>query len=105
LVFSLVVVMTLVGLTMARTTLDRGAFELADLEARIAQAENRNEELLVEVARLESPSRIGPLAEEMGLVYPETARPLLVEGVGPTPNPEDPRWAELRNLAVSETTP
>lgn len=104
-VFSLVVVVALIGLAVARTTLDRGAFELAELDARIAKAELRNQELLLEVARLESPARIGPLAEQMGLVYPETAQPLLVENVADPQRTTDPRWADLRNFAVSEAKP
>lgn len=98
--FTLVVVIAFLGLVIARTTLDRGAFELAELNQRIVEAEARQEQLLLEIARLESPGRIGPLAEEMGLVYPEDRRLLLVEGVS-TPGPVgDPRWAGVDRLAV-----
>lgn len=98
--FTLVVVVSFLGLVMARTALDRGAFELAELNQRITEAEARHEQLLLEVARLESPGRIAPLAEEMGLVYPEDRSPLLVEGVTPPGPDADPRWAGVDRLAI-----
>lgn len=99
-VFSLVVVVSFVGLTLARTALDRGAFELADLDARIAQAETENTQLRLEIARLENPARIAPLAEQMGFVYPDTRSPLLVSGVVVDHRDLDPRWAEIDRMAA-----
>ena len=100
-VFTLVVVVAFVGLVLARTALDRGAFELADLEGRIAQAETENTQLRLEIARLEDPARIAPLAEELGFVYPDRRSPLLVSGVVVDHRDADPRWAEIDRLAAA----
>ena len=100
-VFTLVVVVAFVGLVLARTALDRGAFELADLEGRIAQAETENTQLRLEIARLENPARIAPLAEELGFVYPDRRSPLLVSGVVVDHRDADPRWAEIDRLAAA----
>lgn len=105
LAFTIVVVGAFIGLVVSRTALDRGAFELADLESAIATAENEYEHLNLEVARLESPSRVAPLAEQMGLVYPEERQPVLARGVIPTDPVVGPRWASVDRLALSEETP
>lgn len=83
-VFTAVVVVSFIGIVLARTTLDRGAFELNELTARMEEAKRTNDQLTLDVARLESPARIAPLAEQAGLVFPETRTPLFVEAV-----PED----------------
>ena len=78
-VFGLVVIASMLGIVVARTSLDAGAFELTDLNNRIAAEEERQALLTLEVAELESPTRIGPLADEMGLVEPDTRTVLLIE--------------------------
>lgn len=78
--FGIVVVASMFGIVVARTSLDAGAFELADLNEQIAQAQEQQQLLELEVARLESPTRVAPLAEEMGLVFPDDHRTLMVEG-------------------------
>lgn len=80
-IFGLVVMASMFGIVMARTSLDAGAFELTDLNSRIAAEEDRRELLTLKVAELESPTRIGPMAEQMGLIVPETRTVLLVDGV------------------------
>ncbi|REK10094.1 MAG: hypothetical protein DWQ40_13100 [Actinobacteria bacterium] len=67
------------GLVFARTSLDNSAFELAELNAAITQQAEINRELRIEIARLENPARIAPLAEEMGLVIPAETHQLLVD--------------------------
>lgn len=67
------------GLVFARTSLDQSAFELADLNRSIAEQADINRELRLEVAQLENPAHIAPLAEEMGLIIPEDTRQLLVD--------------------------
>jgi hypothetical protein len=44
-----------------------------------------NEQLRIEVARLENPARIAPLAVEMGLVIPSDTNQLLVNLDAPSP--------------------
>ena len=76
---ALIGVVAFLGLGFARTSLDRSAFELAELEKAIAEQSALRQQLELEIARLENPARIAPLAEEMGLVIPETTRQLLVD--------------------------
>lgn len=80
LVFGIVIVASFIGIVVARTSLDAGAFRIAELEQRIAEEEQRRDLLTVEMARLESPTRIGPLAEEMGMVPADDRIVLVVEG-------------------------
>lgn len=75
----LIAILAFLGLGFARTSLDRSAFELAELDKAIREQSAANIELTLEIARLENPARIAPLAEELGLVIPETTNPLLVD--------------------------
>ena len=101
LAFCLVVVVALVGQVVARTALDRGAVGHTELERRIAVEQTRNQELRLEVSRLESPTRVGPLAEDLGMVYPDERIPIVVAGVnGPGPT-DDPRWARMDRYAAA----
>ena len=84
--FTIVVVASMLGIVLARTSLDAGAFELADIGHRIAEEQERSQLLQLEVAELSSPTRIGPMAEELGLVYPEERQVLFVEGLDDTPD-------------------
>jgi cell division protein FtsL len=72
-------VIAFLGLGFARTSLDRSAFELDRLNRSIAEQEAINEQLRLEIARMENPARIAPLAEEMGLVIPANTPQLLVD--------------------------
>lgn len=78
-------VVAFLGLGFARTSLDRSAFELAELDKAIDSQEALNEQLRLEVARLENPARIAPLADEMGMVIPSTTNQLLVDLDVPSP--------------------
>lgn len=90
---SLVTIAAFLALVLVRTALDRAAFELAELNAAIAEEKSINQKLRVEIAELESPARIAPLAEEMGLVIPKEREQLLVEGVGRDDGIIDPDYA------------
>ncbi len=103
--FTLVVVVALFGVVMTQTSLDAGAFELADLHRSIANAETENQHLRLEVARLESPARIAPLAAEMGLVYPDTRRTVMIDGVVDQVVQGDQRWASIAEFASEEVAP
>lgn len=74
----LIGVIAFLGLGFARTSLDKSAFEVAVLDKSIAEQTDLNQQLHLEIARLENPARIAPLAEELGLVIPENTRQLLV---------------------------
>jgi cell division protein FtsL len=79
LIVALIAVSGFLGLGFAQTSLDRAAFDLAELDRALADQQAGNLELRLEIARLENPARIAPLAEEMGLVIPHTTRQLLVD--------------------------
>lgn len=74
----LIAVIAFLGLGFARTSLDRSAFDLAELNKEIEEQMALNEQLRLEVARLENPARLAPLADEMGLVLPAETNQLLV---------------------------
>ena len=99
------VVVALFGIVTTQTSLDEGAFELAELNRAIANAQTENQHLRLEVARLESPARIAPIAAEMGLVYPDTRRTVVVDGVIDQVVEGDQRWASIAEFATEEITP
>lgn len=76
---ALIAVVAFLGLGFARTSLDSSAFELVELDQAIAEQTALNRQLNLEIARLENPARISPLAEELGLVIPEQTKPILVD--------------------------
>jgi cell division protein FtsL len=78
-IVALIAVMAFLGLGFARTSLDRSAFELDSLDRAITEQDAINQQLKLEIARLENPARIAPLAEELGLVLPKDTRQLLVD--------------------------
>ncbi|HJQ76967.1 MAG TPA: hypothetical protein VJ948_06860 [Acidimicrobiia bacterium] len=80
-----IAVVAFLGLGFARTSLDRSAFELAELNQAIDEQAALNEQLRLEVARLENPARIAPLADELGLVIPSKTNQLLVNLDLPSP--------------------
>jgi cell division protein FtsL len=87
-IVAVVAVIGFLGLGFARTSLDGSAFELSELESSIEHQQALNEQLKLEVARLENPARIAPLAEKMGMVVPIDTDQILVDLT-----PEGPRVA------------
>src|SRR5918996_1495186 len=81
----MIAVVAFLGLGFARISLDRSAFELAELNKAIDEQAAINEQLRLDVARLENPARIAPLADKMGLVIPSDTSPLLVNLDVPSP--------------------
>ncbi len=79
LIMVLIGVVAFLGLGFARTSLDRSAFELAELNKAINDQTAINRQMNLEIARLENPARIAPLAEELGLVIPAVTNQLLVD--------------------------
>jgi cell division protein FtsL len=78
-IMAVIGVIAFLGLGFARTSLDRSAFELAELNKAIDEQAAVNRALELEIARLENPARIAPLAQELGLVIPERTNQLLVD--------------------------
>ena len=97
--FGVVVVLSMIGLVVARTSLDAGAFELTEMKKAIEEQERTQELLHLDIARLESPGRIAPLAEEMGMVLPDDRLVLLVEPADQSPAAPG---EEITRLAMSE---
>ncbi|CAN5851467.1 hypothetical protein BH23ACT5_BH23ACT5_17830 [soil metagenome] len=77
-VVSVIAVVAFLGLVGARTALDRAAFDLMALDSSIAEQATINQRLRIEIAEMENPARIAPLAEELGLVIPTQRSQLLV---------------------------
>jgi cell division protein FtsL len=75
----LIGVIAFLGLGFARTSLDRSAFDLAELNKAISEETALNRQMSLEMARLVNPARIAPMAEELGLVIPDTTKQLLVD--------------------------
>ena len=103
--FVLIVLVALFGIVFARTALDQGAFDLAELDRAILEARSENTELRLEVARLESPTRVAPLAEQMGMVFPTERDTVVVERVDDPLAPVDPRWASIGRYAAATVAP
>jgi cell division protein FtsB len=61
------------GVLLEQVVLAQSAFKLQAIDGRLAQAETRQEELLTQVAELESPGRIERYARSyLGMVDPST---------------------------------
>lgn len=101
LAFVLIVLVALFGIVFARTALDQGAFDLAELDRAIVAAQTENTRLRLEVARLESPTRVAPLAEQMGMVFPSVRDTVVVESITDPLEPADPRWASIGRYAAA----
>lgn len=99
--FSLVAVLAFLGMIFVRTSLDRSTIELVNLEQNLAEARSLNQRLRLEIARLESPARIAPLAHDLGMVYPQTSERLIVGGVHQQLL-SDPRWSDLHRFASGQ---
>ncbi len=98
-VYTFLAIIAFFGLIYSRTALDASAFELQQLETGIAEEQERFQQLRLEVARLSSPERIIPAAEEMGLIFPGDVTPLTASGVvaGDASDLED-RWTEVKSV-------
>jgi len=95
---TLIAVAAFLALIGTRTALDRAAFELAEMDKSIAQEASINQRIRIDIAELENPARIAPLAEEMGLVIPVERQQLLVEGVDRQDGFADPSYLAALNV-------
>ncbi len=100
-VFTLAALCAFFGLIYSRTALDRSAFDLQEIQAQVAAEQARYQELRLEVARLNAPSRIGPLASELGLVFPPEVHTLSAPGVQPPQKEAELRWAEVKSILTA----
>jgi len=86
------------SLIMSRIALDRSAFVLADIAVQVDFEESRYWQLRLEAVRLQSPDRILTVADELGMVYPDSVKPLEVAGIGEAGPDTDDRWVDLKVL-------
>ena len=93
-VFFALVLIAFFGLIYSRLSLDASAFELDELQDRIAAEEARQSELQVELARLQDPERVAAEAEQMGLVYPPNRTELIVQPVDEGLFDVEARWVQ-----------
>jgi cell division protein FtsL len=100
--FILAVVVAFFAMIYSRTSLDRSAFDLTELEAQIAEEEARHWDLRVEVARLQNPDRIAEVAKGMGMVFPAQRVSLEVPGVDEEGLDPEYRWAQLKALLSAQ---
>lgn len=99
--FSALAVVLFFALIVSRVALDKPALELNDLARQIEAEQVHYQQLRLEVARLQAPERIVPLAEELGLIYPQEVRVVVADGVGDTKPPTGDRFADVRSIFVA----
>lgn len=87
------------GLITANTALDRTAFELEEIRQEITAEQARYDRLRLDVARLRSPERIQPMAEELGMVYPDPSDIRTVTAAGVVVIERDgDRWTDIKSI-------
>ena len=101
LLFTALVIFVFFALIYSRTTLSDSAFDLDKVESQIAQEEAAYQQLRLEVARLQSPERIVPLAEQIGLVLPTQVRTVEAAGVTGSESGAEARWAEVKSILTA----
>ncbi len=101
LLFTILVVFIFFALIYSRTTLSQSAFRLDAVEEEIAEQEAAYQQQRLEVARLQSPERIVPLAEQIGLVLPSEVRTVEADGVSGTEGDAEARWAEVKSILTA----
>lgn len=101
LLFTALAIFAFFSLIYSRTTLNDSAFQLEEIQTQTVDAQAEYQRLRLEVARLQSPKRILPLAEELGLVLPQQVRVVEAPGVGGSETGADERWAEVKSILTA----
>jgi cell division protein FtsL len=101
LLFTALVIFVFFALIYSRTTLSDSAFRLEEVESQITQEEVLYQQLRLDVARLQSPERIVPLAEQIGLVLPSQVRTVEAAGVNGAGVGAEARWAEVKSILTA----
>ncbi len=84
------------GLIYSQTRLNERAIALQEAERAIEAELDRMESLHLEVARLRSPSRVAPAAEQLGMVFPGERYTLSAPGVIVQSDEEIEHLADLK---------
>ncbi|MDH5615465.1 MAG: hypothetical protein OEY62_02880 [Acidimicrobiia bacterium] len=101
LLFTALVIFVFFALIYSRTTLSDSAFRLDEVESQIAEEEVAYQQLRLEVARLQSPERVVPLAKGTGLVLPHEVRTVEAAGVAGFEGGAEARWAEVKSILTA----
>jgi len=101
LLFTALVLFVFFALIYSRTALSDSAFDLEKVQGQIAREEATYQQLRLEVARLQSPERVVPLAEQIGLVLPTQVRTVEAAGVTGSEGGEEARWAEVKSILTA----
>ena len=84
--YTLAAVAAFLAFIYLRTAVDEAIFRINEIEDRIAYEQARRHHLQLEKIRLESPSEIVPIAEQMlGLVLPDDVVPVVSDPVAGAP--------------------
>lgn len=101
LLFTLLAVVTFFALIYSRTVLSDSAFRLEEVEQRITEEQVSYQQLRLEIARLQSPERVDPLARQLGLVLPHEVRTLEVPGATVAEPGAEEHWAEVKSILTA----
>lgn len=99
--FTVLAVVLFFSLIVSRVALDKPALELNELSQQIEAEQVHYQQLRLEVARLQAPERIVPLAEELGLTYPEDVRVVVADGVGDQQPSTEDRFANVKSILTA----
>jgi len=99
--FTVLAVVLFFALIVSRVALDKPALELNGLSKQIVAEQVHYQQLRLEVARLQAPERIVPLAEELGLTYPDELRIVVADGVGDRPSSTEDSFADVKSVLTA----
>lgn len=79
--YTVVFAVVFFGLIFSQTRLNQSALTIQEIEKEIAIEREMAEDLRLQVARLQSPARVQPAADELGMVFPSSLETLTASGV------------------------
>lgn len=99
----LALILAFFAIIFSHARLTESSFELQELSQSIELEQARFEELRLEVARLSSPARIGPSAEQLGMVLPNPAslRPITAHILSDSDHDDAAHWASLKPIVTA----
>lgn len=99
--YTVVAAVAFFGLIYSQTQLNASAIEINEIQQAIELEQERFEALQLQIARLESPALVVPVAEELGMVFPADMVALTAEGVVGTDEGAGERLAELESVLTA----
>ena len=83
------------GLIFSQTRLNQSALTIQEIETQIAIEREIAEDLGLQVARLQSPARVQPAADDLGMVFPSSLETLTASGVVTADDPVLPERTQI----------